>query len=191
MNRSALFLACALSLSVGGCSSIISATSEQPMQEVASSRTLGTIIDDESIETKSLVNISKASPALKQSHLLVTSYNGVVLLAGQVPDPASRELAENVVKRINKVRKVYNEITISGPTSHIVRVNDTWISAKVKTKMMADEKVSAMGIKVVTENGVVYLLGLISQEEAAQAVRLVQETHGVQKVVKMFEYVGQ
>ncbi len=187
MNRSALFLACTLAL--GGCSSIISATSEQPMNEVASSRTLGTIIDDESIETKSLVNISKASPALSQSHILVTSYNGVVLLAGQVPDTASRELAETVVKRLSKVRKVYNEISISGPTSHIVRVNDTWISAKVKTKMMANEKVSAMGIKVVTENGVVYLLGLISQEEAAQAVRLVQETHGVQKVVKMFEYI--
>ncbi|OMH36524.1 BON domain-containing protein [Motiliproteus sp. MSK22-1] len=184
-----LSLSLATALALTGCSDIIKATSEGPIQDDPKSRTTGNFIDDELVEIKTLVNIGKASKALSNAHISVTSYNGIVLLTGQVPSEESRALAESVAKQTRKVRKVHNELTISGPTSHIVRTNDAWITTKVKASMLGSDKVNAADVKVVTENGIVYLLGLVSRQEADRAVGLVRESHGVQKIVKMFEYV--
>lgn len=179
----------ASTLLINGCASMIGATSDQPIHEDRTSRTTGSLIDDELIEIKSLVNIGKASQELKQSHVSVTSYNGVVLICGQVPNSQVKQLAGNVVGKLNKVRKVHNELQVAGPTSTIVRANDSWLTAKVKSKMLADRELKAMGIKVVTENGTVYLLGLVENQQANRAVEITRNTVGVQKVVKMFEYV--
>lgn len=184
---SALLLAGTLLLN--GCASMIGATSDQPIQEDRSSRTTGSLIDDELIEIKALVNIGKASQELQQSHISVTSYNGVVLISGQVPSEQAKRLAGSTVSQLNKVRKVHNELQIAGPTSTIVRANDTWLTAKVKSKMLADKDLKAMGIKIVTENGIVYLLGLVENQQAQRAVDITRNTVGVQKVVKMFEYI--
>ena len=172
-----------------GCATVIDATSEGPIQENLKARTTGQLIDDEIIETKALVNLRKASPELDNANLSVVSYNGVVLLAGQVASEAGRQQAEKVVQGVRDVRLVHNEITVSGPTSNLVRANDAWLTTKIKAKMVADNRLSANRIKVVTENGIVYLLGLVTDTEADHAVKLVRESRGVQKVVKMFEYV--
>lgn len=176
-------------LAASGCSAVIDATKKEPIHETPTSRTTGSLIDDELIEVKALVNIGKASEALRNSHVSVTSYNGVVLLTGQVPDENSRSLAESVVREIRKVRIIHNELAISGPTSHIVRTNDTWITAKIKVHMLGDTRIKANSVKVVTENGVVYLMGLVKRADADTAVEVVKEAHGVQKIVKMFEYI--
>ncbi|WP_421865734.1 BON domain-containing protein [Motiliproteus sp.] len=174
---------------LSGCSNLISATKEEPISEEPTSRTTGSFIDDELIEIKSLVNISKASEELKQSHIAVTSFNGIVLLTGQVPNDNARQLTESVVGEVRKVRKIHNELTVAGPTSAIVRSNDTWLTAKIKAKMLAEQNLKSTRIKVVTENGAVYLLGLVSDDQANLAVEITRNTVGVQKVVKMFEYV--
>ncbi|RDE22664.1 BON domain-containing protein [Motiliproteus coralliicola] len=175
---------------LSGCSNLISATKEEPINEEPTTRTTGSFIDDELIEIKSLVNISKASEELKQSHIAVTSFNGIVLLTGQVPNENARQLTESVVGQVRKVRKIHNELSVAGPTSAIVRSNDTWLTAKIKAKMLAEENLKSTRIKVVTENGAVYLMGLVSEDQARMAVEITRNTVGVQKVVKMFEYVS-
>ncbi len=178
-----------LIVTLGGCSNMIGAAHNQPLSEDNSSRTTGSLIDDELIEIKALVNIGKASKELNDAHVSVTSYNGIVLLSGQVPSEQARQQAEKVALEIRKVRKIHNELTVAGPTSAIVRSNDSWLTAKIKSKMLAEPMLQSMTIKVVTENGTVYLMGLVNDTQAKQAVDVSRNTAGVQKVVKMFEYV--
>ena len=182
-------LVIALALVLQSCSSIISATSSEPIKENPYKRSTGSRIDDEIIETKALVNIDKADAALAQAHINVTSYNGIVLLTGQVSNESLRQLAAQTTAKIKKVRRVHNELTIAGATSMVVRSNDAWITTKVKSKMLASSEVEGNRIKVVTENGVVYLMGLVTREEADRAAELSRKTGGVQKVVRVFEYI--
>ncbi len=190
MKRSAV----ALSLLMGtallnGCASIVSATHEGPIEEEKGSRTFGNYVEDEMIETKVLVNISKGSEALAQSHVNVTSFNGQVLLSGQVANQNVSSEAENVAAGIREVRKIHNELEIAGPTSAIVRTNDVYLTSRVKLQLLTDSNVPGSRIKVVTENGVVYLMGLVSRNEADTAVAVVRSVTGVRKIVKVFEYI--
>jgi osmotically-inducible protein OsmY len=187
-----LFTLLALSVliaSLQGCSSIISATTTEPIGDDIDKRSTGARIDDEVIETKALVNIDKASPELAQSHIIVTSFNSVVLLAGQVNSEELRLLAATTVAKIHNVKRVHNELVVAGATSMVARSNDTWITTKVKSKMLAASNIEGQRIKVVTENGVVYLMGIVSREEADRAAELARKTAGVQKVVRIFEYI--
>lgn len=173
-----------------GCSNFLSATSPDPIKDKADERSFGTSIDDEIIETKSLVNIDKAHPQLAQSHINVTSFNTVVLITGQVADQNLRQLAAQTIAKIRGVKRVLNELTVSGATSMVARSNDTWITTKVKSKLLANDQVQGSKIKIVTENGVVYLLGLATKEEADRAADITRKTAGVQKVVRIFEYIN-
>lgn len=177
-------------LFINGCSSVINATSEEPIDLDPSKRTVGTMIDDEQLETIAKVNIKKASPILKTAHINATSYNGVILLTGQVPNAAERQLAADTVNRLAKVRQVYNELQIQGKTSILARSNDTWLTAKVKSRLLADKSIKSGRIKVVTESGVVYLMGLLTTAQADAAAEVARTTGGVQKVVKAVEYIN-
>ncbi len=178
-----------LSSLLGGCATIISATHEGPIQEDPGSRTFGNYVEDEAIETKVLVNISKASPNLAQSHVNVTSFNGQVLLTGQVPDANAKQEAEQVTRMTREVRKIHNELELSGPTSAIVRTNDVYLTSRVKLQLLTDKAVQSGRIKVVTENSAVYLMGLVKRNEAETAVAIVRGVPGVRKIVKVFEYI--
>jgi len=173
---------------LSGCSTVMKSGSSK--SENYSKRTTGTLLDDQSIENRSYANIANAAPELRKSHIVVVSFNGVVLLAGQVATSELRDLAETTVRGIRKVRSAHNEITISGPTSMIARSNDTWLTTKVKSKMIGSKEVDANRIKVVTEDSVVYLLGLVTRDEADAAVSVARQTYGVQKIVKVFEYIN-
>ncbi|MEH6551396.1 MAG: BON domain-containing protein [Pseudomonadales bacterium] len=174
---------------ISGCSSVIDATTSEPIEENKTSRSMGEQIDDEVIETKALVNIAKADPGLEDAHIIVVSVHGMVLLAGQVPDEGLRQVAEAEIKKLRDVRSIHNQLTVGEPSSGSVRASDTWITTKLKSKMAFNGEVSTFKTKVVTENGVVYLMGLSNQEHAANAAVVARETRGVQKVVKIFEYV--
>lgn len=191
MKRTRLALvALSLALSVTGCSSVLTATRDNPIDDDRGTRTLGSKIDDSLIETKVSVNIAKANIDLdKNSHIVVTSYNGVVLLAGQTPRADLKTLAEQAAGEVQRVKKVHNEIQVLAPSSLLARNNDAWLTTKIKTQMLADSAIPGSRIKVVTENGIVYLLGLLTQAEATRATNLVQGVSGVQKIVKLFEYI--
>ncbi|MEX1668464.1 BON domain-containing protein [Zhongshania guokunii] len=171
-----------------GCTQILTATTDKPIAEDPGSRSLGSYLDDEIIETKALVNIRKTDPALQSARISVTSHNGIVLLTGNAPNERLRQLAGEVANEIKKVRKVHNELAVGGDVGMVARSNDTWISTKVKSRLSLDDKLDASKIKVVTENGIVYLMGLVSKAESDTASRIVSETSGVQKVVRVFEY---
>ncbi|WP_460042180.1 BON domain-containing protein [Pseudomonas sp. S2_H01] len=183
-------LALTLCLGISGCSSVINASREAPIDDDRGTRTFGSKIDDSLIETKVAVNVAKASPDLdNNSHIVVTSFNGVVLLAGQTPRADLKQLAEQTASQVQKVKKVNNELQVIEPSSMLARSNDAWLTSKIKTEMLTDSAIPGSRIKVVTENGIVYLLGLLTQAEATRATNLVQGVSGVQKIVKLFEYI--
>jgi osmotically-inducible protein OsmY len=189
VNRLSL-LALTLCVSISGCSSVLTATRDNPIEDDRGTRTFGSKIDDSLIETKAAVNIAKASPDLDQnSHIVVTSYNGVVLLAGQTPRADLKALAEKEASAVQRVKKVNNELQVMAPSSLLARNNDAWLTTKVKSQMLTDSAIPGSRIKVVTENGIVFLLGLVTQQEATRATNLVQGVSGVQKIVKLFEYI--
>lgn len=172
-----------------GCSTVVSSLKEEPIKEDPTDRTTGSFVDDELIEIKSNVNISKGSVELSSSHVNITSFNGIVLISGQVATEASRREAEQIVSQVRKIRRIHNELTITSPTSTLTRASDTWITAKIKANMIGDKDVDASQIKVVTENGVVYLMGLVTRSQADKAVQVVKSVNGIQKIVKIFEYI--
>ena len=176
-------------LLLSGCSTVVSTIKEEPIKEDHANRTTGSYVDDELIEIKSNVNLSKASEELRGSHISITSFNGVVLITGQVATENSRAEAEQIVSQVRKIRRIHNELTVTSPTSSLTRASDTWITAKIKANMLGDEQVNATRIKVVTENGVVYLMGLVTRQEADEAIRVVRGVNGIQKIVKIFEYI--
>ncbi|GAA5317836.1 MAG: BON domain-containing protein [Candidatus Pelagadaptatus aseana] len=184
-----LLTALLASLMLSGCASLIDATTEEPLQVNPGKRSLGSYIDDQQLETIITVNLRKASPELKAAHLDVVSFNGVVLLTGQVNSNSLRQQASSVARNVNSVRQVFNEIQISGNTSMLARANDTWLTTKVKTVLMSNKDIDSGRIKIVTENGTVYLLGLLSRVEAEKAANVVSHVQGVQKVVKAIEYI--
>jgi osmotically-inducible protein OsmY len=192
INSKTLLLITGLSLSViiSGCSDVISVSREEPIQEDPGHRTVGSYIDDEVIETLSMVNLAKGSEQMKATNVSVTSYNGVVLLTGQAPSDAARNEAEQVVSQVRKVRKIHNEIKLSGVSSALARTNDTWLTTKVKAELLTNENVEGSRIKVVTDSSTVYLMGLVSPQEADTAISIVRGIPGVEKIVKVFEYVN-
>lgn len=188
-NRLGL-LALTLCLGISGCTSVVNASREKPIEDDRGTRTFGSKIDDSLIETKAGVNIAKADPDLdNNSHIVVTSFNGVVLLAGQTPRADLKAKAEQAASAVQRVKTVHNELQVLPPSSLLARQNDVWLTTKIKTQMLTDASIPGSRIKVVTENGIVYLLGLLTKQEAAQATNLVQGVSGVQKIVKLFEYI--
>jgi len=155
-------------------------------------RTMGSFVEDTNIELKTYSAISKDKELKDSSHISVTSYNGIVLLSGETPTAEMRARAESIARGIEKVRKVQNELVIASPASLSSASSDTWITTKVKTnlfKIKGHEDFDPTRVKVVTENGTVYLMGILRHDEADAVVDVVRNISGVQRVVKIFEYM--
>lgn len=152
-------------------------------------RTPGVMFDDEAIEKVVEQEIRKAGPGFESAHLSVVCYNGVVLLVGQVSSEALKAQAGEITQNIPRVRRVHNELEVGGPISYMARTNDGVLTSKVKSKLIGAKDVPGRKIKVQTENGVVYLMGMITREEADQAVEVTKTAYGVQKIVRVFEYL--
>ena len=154
----------------------------------ADRRTSGFYVEDESIELKA---VKKMETNLgEHAHVNVTSYNRNILLTGEAPDAAAKAKAEALIKEIENVRNITNEITLGPKSSLSSRSNDTYLTSKVKTKFITENKFPANYVKVVTENSVVYLLGIVTKAEADAATEIASNTDGVAKVVKVFEYMN-
>ena len=149
-------------------------------------RTVGTVTEDQGIELKSW---NRISDKFKEPHVNITSYNRLVLLTGEAPDEATKSEIGKIVRAVENVRGVYNEIAIAGNSALSARGNDTYLTGKVKGRFIDQQKFNIVHVKVVTESSVVYLLGLVQRKEAADAVEIASTTGGVQKVVKLFEYL--
>jgi len=161
----------------------------EPIKEDPTSRSMGQSIEDESIETKAIVNINASDDAFKKARIEVDCYNGYVLITGQVPTEALKQKAADIVKQIPKVRRIYNELELASPTSLLTRSSDALLATKVKTILLAREDIQGNRIDVSVENGVVYLMGLAYRVEGERAINAASDIGGVQRVVSVFEWL--
>lgn len=152
-------------------------------------RTAGAQVDDETIELK--VGDQIRTLYGDRVHVNVTSFNGIVLLTGEVPDIAASASIATAAKGIEKVRSVHNEVVVTSPNSEMsARTNDSFITTKVKARFVEANKFPPNAVKVVTERAVVYLMGIVSRQEGTAAGEIAASTEGVARVVKVFEYRG-
>ena len=179
-------------VTLASCSTIlVNTTNHDGMQEDPTERTAGAIVEDRSIETKIAVNMQAIEPAFRKSSFDVISHNGVVLLIGQVESSELKSKATEIASKAStKIKRIHNEIEVSGRTGILSRGNDTWIATKVRTLMLANAEVPSGQVRVVVENGAVYLMGIISQSEGDNAANIARNVAGVTKVVKVFEYLS-
>ena len=177
---------------LGGCAAVIVGGVAVGASAAHERRSVGTMMDDEAIEWKVRTAFDDDKPLSSQSHLSVISVNGVVLLVGQTPTEALRQRANTLAEGVDKVRVVHNELTIAAPNSYMTRSSDSYVTSKVKTslfKVKGHEDFDPTRVKVVTENGTVYLMGILYRSEAEDAAKQASRVGGVQKVVKLFEYL--
>ena len=151
-------------------------------------RTGGMLVEDQNIESKSNRRISEKMG--DNAHVNVTSFNRNVLLTGEVSSESARKEIEQAVKSVEHVRNVVNEIAVTPVSSFTSRSNDALITSKVKGRFMDGGKFQINHVKVITEDSVVYLLGIVNADEAGSAVDIARSTNGVRKVVKVFEYMN-
>lgn len=129
------------------------------------------------------------NPQLRDAHLTISSFKQVVLLTGQCPSGLQRALAEKIARTAPNVRKIYNQITIEAPTTAWRRTQDSGITTNLRAHMLAKKNLESGAIKIITENGVVYLMGDLTHQQADLAVKVAQEIPGAFKVVKVFQYI--
>ncbi|NQY51214.1 MAG: BON domain-containing protein [Piscirickettsiaceae bacterium] len=151
-------------------------------------RTIGAIIDDQSIELKASYALLSNKEIYHQSHINITSFNGVVLITGETLTKKLKQKIYNEIRTIPKIRQIHNELIISAPSALTSRSSDAWITSKVKAKITAANIINSLYVKVVTEQGIVYLMGILTHDEVNQVLNIVTKSAGVQRVIKIFEY---
>jgi osmotically-inducible protein OsmY len=176
-----LLSACAAPLMFAGGATAIVAANDR--------RTAGSQLDDQSIELKSSKALGDDASLKNNAHINVTSYNGVVLITGETTTNELREHVVSTVRGIPGVRRIVNDLRVAPPSPISARTQDTWITGKVKSRMLGKKELDSLQVKVVTENSVVYLMGLVTQPEAEIAANSISDVSGIDHIVKLFEYV--
>ncbi|MCR4301399.1 MAG: BON domain-containing protein [Sulfuricaulis sp.] len=175
-----LVQACAPVLVAGGATAAAVATDR---------RTAGAFVDDNAIELKARKALNSDPEIGDDVHINITSLNGIVLLTGETTTVALRDRALALIRDVPGIRRIVTEVVIAEPTAFTSRTHDSWITGKVKTKLLGTENLPSRHVKVVTENSVVYLLGLVTQPEGELAAKMTQEVTGITRIVKLFEYL--
>lgn len=186
--RNIIITSC-LALSLQGCFFVAGAAAgAAAIALVYDHRSVGNTLADARIGNK-IVEKIRVEPDLRfESHIEVTVFNKVVLLTGEAPKPQWRAQAEAIARTVPGVTKIYNQITLQGPTSTLTRTSDSWITAKIRGIMLANQELKSSSIKVVTEDGTVYIMGIVSRQQAAIAAEIARQVSGVQRVVRVFQY---
>jgi osmotically-inducible protein OsmY len=177
-----------VSLLASGCAPVVVGAAAAGGVAVAADRRPADVqLADERIEWQSS---GRVSDKLKdQGHVNVTSYNKMALLTGEATTEAMKQEAEKLVAAVSEVKTVVNDIQVAAPTSMSSRSNDSYLTSVVKTRFVGEQKFNPLHVKVVTENGTVYLLGLVTRKEADDASNIARHVSGVKKVVRVFEYI--
>lgn len=187
MRVISLVLLVLISGSLQGCFPVVAVGVGAGVMMAQDRRTLEAYFDDQRIEIKAAELIDNQINSLM--HVNETSFNYHVLISGEVPDESTKIEIEKIVSGIEKVRDVNNELAVSNISSLASRSNDGLITSNVKLRFMNNKHFNADHIKVVTENGTVYLMGIVNRAEADAATDVTSTTQGVQRVVRMFEYL--
>jgi len=173
---------------LNGCIPIVIGGVAASAQIATDRRSTGAQLDDELIEDKSVAQI--ADRLKSDIHVNVTSYNGIVLLTGEVATETSKNDVAQIVRSMPKVRIVQNELVVAPTSTLSARTNDTFITSKVKARFVEARNFQINHVKVVTERNVVYLMGIVRHDEGDAAAQTARTTSGVERVVKVFEYLS-
>ncbi|NNM50782.1 MAG: BON domain-containing protein [Pseudomonadales bacterium] len=187
-----LLLAAGLGLSLlPGCTSLMAtASGPGPVDEPSYDRPLSQTLADIEIENTANIDIYKADDRFHDSNVNVISFYGTVLLTGQVATTDLKTKAGSICQQISGVAHVYNELTVAEPDYYLDRANDGLIATRVRSRLMFADGIPYARIKVVVDNGNVYLMGKISHTEANNAVNLIKNIHGIVKIIKILDYVN-
>jgi len=179
-----------VALLLGGCATVIDSTTSGPISDNRGTRTAGQFIDDETAEVTIAVNLKKATPELKVSNINVKVYNGVVLIAGQVPSDEARQAAEKVATQHRGVKRVINQLEVAGKATVISEINDLTLSTQAKALVLKELGRSVyQRTLITTENSIVYVMGFVTQTEAAALENVLSSVRGVKRIVRAFEYI--
>ncbi|NRB39822.1 MAG: BON domain-containing protein [Pseudomonadales bacterium] len=182
-------LICSLLL-LANCTTYMAATNDGAVSEDYGQRTMGTIVEDNTIESKAQININRHSPTLNNANINVFSFNRIILITGQVPDLKSKQNASIIAEKVRHVRSVHNELEIMPSNSFFSSSKDSFLKTKVASNLIGAKGVDSSRIEVIVENGKVYLMGLVTQEEASRTVESVKEVSGIKAIIKVFEYIS-
>lgn len=181
---------CAGAMALSGCAPmIVGGAVVATGLSVLDRRTTGTQLDDESIESRGMSRLQERLG--DRAHVNVVSYNRQVLLTGEVLSEQDRQLAEQAIAGLDNVRSIINELAVLGHSTLTQRSSDAGVTLRLKTGMIDSRDLNAHVIKVVTERGVVYLMGRVTEREADRATDIARRTSGVQKVVRLFELISE
>ena len=172
-----------------GCFPVVATGVGMGAMMAADRRSSGAYVEDEGLEWKVGSRIEKQFG--DRAHVNVTAFNRVVLLTGEIADEAARAQLDQIAASVPNVRGVTNEVQVSGISSMTSRGNDAVVTSKVKARFVDANQFSANHVKVVTEAGAVYLMGLVTRDEADKATEITRTTSGVRKVVRVFEYISE
>ena len=178
------------SIMLPGCVAAVLGGAAAGTKVATDPRTMGTQVDDETLEVKVENALEKDAQIKSEARVNAVSYSARVLLIGQVPSESTKETATSLAKGVEGVTDVYNELRV-GPKITIGQISkDSWITTQIKSKMLVDDRVKTTDVKVITENGEVFLLGNVTQSQADAAAEIASKISGVQKVVKVFKYLN-
>jgi len=179
------------SVMMSGCATVAVTTATVAALDIAHDRrTAGEYIDDANLELQVRQRLLRDPEIRGRAHVSATAINGVLLLTGETPDESTRARILDLTQDLPELRQVLDEMQIAGKSAFGSRLNDTWITSKVKTKLIRAAGFDANRVKVVTEYGNVYLMGLLKREEGHIAAEAARTVGGVQRVVKVFEYLN-
>ena len=178
-----------LCLMLQGCPAIIVGAAGGAALAAHDRRSAETILKDEQIESTATDKIYSDKKLEKKIHVNITSYNQVVLVTGEALTAELRDYAISLIQNIPQIKRIHNELVVSNLTSFGSRSADTLITSKIKSKMVGAKGLDATRVKVVTENGRVFLMGLVTEKESGIAVNIARNVEDVKQVIKIFEII--
>jgi osmotically-inducible protein OsmY len=185
----AIALAASLAATLSACVPLVVGGAAMSALVAVDRRTSGAQLEDETIELRGASRLRDTFG--DRAHISITSYNRQVLLTGEVPNDAAKQQAEQVVSRVENVKTIVNELVVSGNATLVQRSSDVLITGKVKASLVDAKDLYAGAFKVVTERGTVFLMGRVTQQEADRATAIARQIDGVQRVVRIFEVIGE
>ncbi|MEP1448827.1 MAG: division/outer membrane stress-associated lipid-binding lipoprotein [Paraglaciecola sp.] len=183
-----LTLILSTALLLQGCAGLIIGAGVGAASVAHDRRTIGTQVDDTTAASRISNALAKDLAVQEQTSITVQVFNGTALLVGQAPTQELIQQAQNLAATVKNIKKLHNQIRLGAPIPAGVIANDAWLASKIKTKLIADKRIDGLHIEIEVENGEVFLMGLVTEQESNIAVDITRNINGVKQVIKAFEY---
>lgn len=174
---------------LNGCVALFAGGAAVATKTATDPRTVGTQVDDVTLEARVSSAIAKDEEIKQEARIITTAYKGSVLLTGQSPTAELAERAKNIAVGVDGAQEVHNAVRQGKPVEIGTASKDSWITTKIRSQLLTSDKVKSSSVKVVTENGEVFLLGLVTEAQGQEAARIASEVDGVKHVITVFQYV--